>query len=109
MFGICLPDQSEALLESFLAIQEELFGSYGLHYRVLDMSAHELGHQAYRKFDVEAWMPGSDRYGEVSSTSDCTDYQVLTNWRKIFCNEEVYPYCPRHLEEKKDELFSQRL
>ena len=77
MFGVCLPDQSDDMLQSFVDIQEELFGSYGLHYRVLDMAAHELGLQAYRKFDIEAWMPGSNRYGEITSCSNCTDYQVV--------------------------------
>jgi seryl-tRNA synthetase len=47
----------------------------GLHYRVLDMPTEELGAPAYRKYDIEAWMPGRGSYGEVSSASNCTDYQ----------------------------------
>jgi seryl-tRNA synthetase len=44
-------------------------------YRVLDMPTEELGASAYRKYDMEAWMPGRGSWGEVSSLSNCTDYQ----------------------------------
>lgn len=44
-------------------------------YRVLDMPTEELGASAYRKFDIEAWMPGRGKWGEISSLSNCTDYQ----------------------------------
>ncbi len=44
--------------------------------QVLDMPSGDLGAPAYRKFDVEAWMPGLGRYGEISSASNCTDYQA---------------------------------
>ena len=44
--------------------------------RVLDMPTEELGASAYRKYDMEAWMPGRDSWGEISSTSNCTDYQA---------------------------------
>lgn len=46
------------------------------HLQVLDMPTGDLGAPAYRKFDVEAWMPGLQRYGEISSASNCTDYQA---------------------------------
>jgi seryl-tRNA synthetase len=62
-----------------LAIEEEIFERLGLPYRVLDICSGDLGGPAYRKFDLEAWMPGrgeSGEYGEVTSTSDCTDYQA---------------------------------
>lgn len=75
MFGACLPEESENMTLYFRNIQEELFQSLGLHYRVLDMAKHELGNQAYRKYDIEAWMPGRQKYGEISSCSDCTNYQ----------------------------------
>ena len=61
-----------------LAIEEELFQGLGIPYRVLDICSGDLGGPAYRKFDLEAWMPGrgdGGEYGEVTSTSDCTDYQ----------------------------------
>ena len=40
------------------------------------MASHDLGAPAYRKYDIEAWMPGMQRYGEISSASNCTDYQA---------------------------------
>jgi len=43
---------------------------------VLDVSSEELGASAYRKYDIEAWMPGRDSWGEISSLSNCTDYQA---------------------------------
>lgn len=77
MFGVTSPDviASDSLLEEFVSIQKELFSGLGLHYQLLDMPLHELGRPAYRKFDIEAWMPGRKMYGEISSASNCTDYQ----------------------------------
>eukprot|EP00210_Caulerpa_lentillifera_P002936 g2803.t1 len=75
MFVICKPDQSEELLEELTAIEEELYTSLGLHFKILDMPTGDLGAPAYRKQDIEAWMPGLERYGEISSASNCTDYQ----------------------------------
>ncbi|XP_077174612.1 serine--tRNA ligase, mitochondrial isoform X2 [Paroedura picta] len=78
MFGITANEtgeESAALLEEFLALQKEIFSELGLHYMVLDMPTQELGLPAYRKFDIEAWMPGRGTYGEISSVSNCTDYQ----------------------------------
>jgi seryl-tRNA synthetase len=66
---------SEAMHARLLAIEEEIFQGLGLPYRVLDIATGDLGGQAYRKFDIEAWMPGRGEYGEVTSTSNCTDYQ----------------------------------
>ncbi|XP_050427952.1 serine--tRNA ligase, mitochondrial [Adelges cooleyi] len=76
MFGVSLPGKSEELALYFRDVQEELYTSLGLHYRVLDMAKHELGAQAYRKYDIEAWMPGRQKFGEISSCSDCSDYQA---------------------------------
>ena len=67
---------SEAMHRRFLAIEEEIFQALGLPYRVLDIASGDLGGPAYRKFDIEAWMPGRGDYGEVTSTSNCTDYQA---------------------------------
>ena len=78
MFGITAGDVSAShdLLGQFVSIERELFDGLGLHYQVLDMPPHELGAPAYRKFDVEAWMAGRGIYGEISSASNCTDYQA---------------------------------
>lgn len=70
---------SGAMHLELLRIEEEIFQALGLPYRVLDICSGDLGGPAYRKFDIEAWMPGrgdAGEYGEVTSTSDCTDYQA---------------------------------
>ncbi|HEX8200039.1 MAG TPA: serine--tRNA ligase, partial [Isosphaeraceae bacterium] len=72
-------EASGAMHLELLAIEEEIFGALGIPYRVLDIGTGDLGGPAYRKFDLEAWMPGrgdGGEYGEVTSTSDCTDYQA---------------------------------
>lgn len=73
----CVTDQStsDQLLEEFCFLQEDMFNQLGLHFQVLDMPLSELGAPAYRKYDIEAWMPGRNMYGEVSSCSNCTDFQ----------------------------------
>ncbi len=79
MFAFCLPEQSEALHLDFLRLEEEIFQELGIPYRVLDIAASDLGGPAYRKYDLEAWMPGrgtAGEWGEVTSTSNCTDYQA---------------------------------
>ncbi|KAK9902854.1 hypothetical protein WJX75_008582 [Coccomyxa subellipsoidea] len=76
MFVLSTPEQSEAMLQELCDIEEEIFTELGLHFQMLDMPTGDLGAPAYRKIDVEAWMPGLQRYGEVSSASNCTDYQA---------------------------------
>jgi seryl-tRNA synthetase len=73
------PKASSAMHLELLRIEEEIFTELGIPYRVLDICSGDLGGPAYRKFDLEAWMPGrgeAGEYGEVTSTSDCTDYQA---------------------------------
>jgi seryl-tRNA synthetase len=67
--------KSEEVHQEMLEIQENLFTQLGLHFRILDMPTEELGGSAYRKYDIEAWMPSKNGYGEISSTSNCTNYQ----------------------------------
>ncbi len=79
MFIYCTPEQSEAFHDVLLSIEEEIFSGLGIAYRVVDTCTGDLGAPAYRKFDIEAWMPGrgdDGEYGEVTSTSNCTDYQA---------------------------------
>jgi seryl-tRNA synthetase len=79
MFAFTAPEASGATHAQMLAIEEELFQSLGIPYRVLDICSGDLGGPAYRKFDLEAWMPGRGargEYGEVTSASDCSDYQA---------------------------------
>ena len=79
MFVYCLPSESEQMHKKLLAIEEEIFQGLEIPYRVVDTCTGDLGAPAYRKFDIEAWMPGRGEqgdYGEVTSTSNCTDYQA---------------------------------
>ncbi|MFO0844808.1 MAG: serine--tRNA ligase [Gemmataceae bacterium] len=79
MFAFCLPEQSEAIHLELLAIEEQVFQGLGLPYHVIDTCTGDLGGPAYRKYDLEAWMPGrgtAGEYGEVTSTSNCTDFQA---------------------------------
>ena len=79
MFIYCLPEDSERFHQEILSIEEEIFTGLGLPYRIVDTATGDLGAPAYRKFDIEAWMPGrgdNGEYGEVTSTSNCTDYQA---------------------------------
>ncbi len=79
MFAFTTPEQSEDTLNMFLDLECEIFNGLGLPFRVIDIASGDLGGPAYRKFDLEAWMPGrgsSGEYGEVTSTSNCTDYQA---------------------------------
>lgn len=65
MFGVSAPEDSSSLLEEFRVFQEHHFESLGFHLRTLDMPPHELGAQAYRKYDMEAWLPGRNIWAEV--------------------------------------------
>jgi seryl-tRNA synthetase len=76
MFAFAEPEQSEALHEEMLHIEEEIFGGLGIPYRVVDICTGDLGGAAYRKYDLEAWMPGRNAYGEITSTSNTTEYQA---------------------------------
>ncbi|NDH04768.1 serine--tRNA ligase [bacterium] len=78
MFAFCTPEQAEGMHFEILRIEEKIFQGLGLCYRVIDTCTGDLGGPAYRKYDLEAWMPGRGKdgdYGEVTSTSNCTDYQ----------------------------------
>ncbi|MFK7734543.1 MAG: serine--tRNA ligase [Pirellulaceae bacterium] len=79
MFAFTLPDQSTAIHEELRDIECELFDDLEVPYRIVDTATGDLGGPAYRKYDLEAWMPGrgeGGEWGEVTSTSNCTDYQA---------------------------------
>ncbi len=81
MFGFTTNDTaaSNDFQEMVVRIEEEIFQGLGIPYRVLDTCSGDLGGPAYRKYDLEAWMPGrgtAGEYGEVTSASNCTDYQA---------------------------------
>ena len=76
MFSFVLPEDSPAEHERILAVQEEVLAALEVPYRVIDIPVGDLGASAARKFDTEAWMPGQGAYREVTSCSNCTDYQA---------------------------------
>ncbi|MEE9602915.1 MAG: serine--tRNA ligase [Thermoguttaceae bacterium] len=75
MFAYTLPQKSSDMLEHLRDLECRLFDGLGVPYRVVDTATGDLGGPAYRKYDLEAWMPGRNEYGEITSTSNCTDYQ----------------------------------
>ncbi|XP_018794235.1 PREDICTED: serine--tRNA ligase, mitochondrial [Bactrocera latifrons] len=76
MFAVCSEKQSEMVLESFKDTEMCLYKQLNLKFRVLDMPPNELGASAFQKYDIEAWLPGRQMWGEISSCSNCTDYQA---------------------------------
>jgi len=78
MFVYCLPEDSDRIHEELRGIEEEIFSGLGIPFRVVDTCTGDLGAPAYRKWDLEAWMPGRNggEWGEITSTSNCTDYQA---------------------------------
>jgi seryl-tRNA synthetase len=76
MFAFTTPDQSESIHDEMVEIEERIFQGLGLPYRLVDICTGDLGGAAYRKYDLEAWMPGRNAFGEVTSTSNTTDYQA---------------------------------
>jgi seryl-tRNA synthetase len=81
MFSFCLPEQSAAEHQLILSAEEEILQGLGIPYRVVNIAAGDLGAPAAQKFDCEAWMPGQEQYREVTSCSNCTDYQA----RRLNC------------------------
>jgi len=76
IFIICRPEDSEDMHEYILGLEEKIFQKLEIPYKVLDICSGDLGAPAARKFDIEAWMPGRGDFGEVTSCSNCTDYQA---------------------------------
>ena len=79
MFVFTRPEDSEAQHQELLRIEQRIFDALEIPYRVIDVATGDLGAPAYRKFDLEAWMPGrgdGGDWGEITSTSNCTDFQA---------------------------------
>merc|ERR1711935_850174 len=88
-------EESDKMLDEIRQLEEDIFESLGLCFRVLDMPTEELGAPAYRKYDMEAWMPGMRKWGEISSCSNCTDFQA----RRLNIRYK------EHINQKKDLEF----
>ena len=76
MFVFTEPGRSSEEHEGLLALEEDLVQEVGLPYRVVNVAAGDLGASAAKKYDIEAWFPGQQRYREITSTSNTTDYQA---------------------------------
>jgi len=76
IFVYCQPEESNAEHERILAIEEEIAQQLGLHYQVQNIAVGDLGAPAAKKYDIEVWLPGQERYRELTSCSNCTDYQA---------------------------------
>jgi seryl-tRNA synthetase len=76
MFIFCRPENSDKLHEEIKQIEIEIFSELGIPFRVVDICTGDLGGPAYRKYDLEGWMPMKNDWGEITSCSNCTDYQA---------------------------------
>jgi seryl-tRNA synthetase len=91
MFSFVHPDDSTAEHERLLALQEEILAALEIPYRVVDIAVGDLGAPAARKFDCEAWIPSQERYREVTSCSNTTDYQARRFGSRFRPAAEVAP------------------
>lgn len=78
MYMFCLPEQSQELHEKILAIEEEVWQALGIPYHVVNIAAGDLGAPAAKKYDIEYWSPVDEKYRELTSCSNCTDYQTYS-------------------------------
>ena len=76
MFSFCAPDKSAEEHDFMRSVEEEVLQDLGLPYRAVNIAAGDLGASAAKKYDLEAWLPSQQRYREVTSCSNCTDYQA---------------------------------
>jgi seryl-tRNA synthetase len=76
MFSFCAPNKSAEEHDFMRSIEEEILQDLGLPYRAVNIAAGDLGASAAKKYDLEAWLPTQERYREVTSCSNCTDYQA---------------------------------
>jgi seryl-tRNA synthetase len=76
MFSFTTPEASEDEHELLVSIEEQILGNLGLPYRVMNIAVGDLGAPAAKKYDLEGWLPGQQRYRELTSCSNCTDYQA---------------------------------
>ncbi len=76
MFSFCAPEKSPEEHDFMRSIEEEILQELGLPYQAVNIAAGDLGAPAAKKYDLEAWLPSQQRYREVTSCSNCTDYQA---------------------------------
>ena len=76
MYAFCLSEQSKEIHEKILAIEEEIWQGLGVPYHVINIAAGDLGAPAAKKYDMEYWSPVNQKYQEITSCSNCTDFQA---------------------------------
>jgi len=76
MFIFCLPEESDKMLEYLVEVEKKIFQGLEIPIRIVNCCSGDLGAPAYQKFDIEAWMPGEKKWGEITSASNCTDFQA---------------------------------
>lgn len=76
MFSFCHPDKSEAEHELIRSIEEEIMQELGFHYQVVNICAGDLGMPAAKKYDIEVWIPTQGKFRELTSCSNCTNFQA---------------------------------
>lgn len=76
MYAFCLPEQSQELHEKILSVEEEIWQELGIPYHVINIAAGDLGAPAAKKYDLEYWSPVNQKYQELTSCSNCTDFQA---------------------------------
>lgn len=78
MYAFCLPEQSKEIHEKIRGVEEEIWQDLGIPYRVINIAAGDLGSPAAKKYDIEYWSPCDQTYRELTSCSNCTDFQANT-------------------------------
>ena len=76
MYAFTLPEQSKKILEKLLAVEEEIWQSLGIPYHIINIASGDLGAPAAKKYDLEYWSPVDEKYRELTSCSNCTDFQA---------------------------------
>lgn len=93
MFAFTTEEQSGAMFDEMLASAEEIVKGLGLHYRTCDLVTGDMSFAASRTIDLEVWLPGQERYYEVSSISNCTDFQARRSHTRYKVKEEKPKLC----------------
>lgn len=76
MYVFCVPEQSKTIHEKILSVEEEIWQTLGISYHIINIAAGDLGAPAAKKFDLEYWSPVDEKYRELTSCSNCTDFQA---------------------------------
>jgi len=76
MYALCVPEQSAEIHEKILAIEEEILQGLNIPYHIINIAAGDLGSPAAKKYDIEFWSPVDQKYREITSCSNCTDFQA---------------------------------